>query len=181
MIRSSDDVLRFWFVDHGEADWFGAKPEFDAEIARLFSDTLVAASAGDTAHWRQTPGGRLAEIIVLDQFSRQIHRGDAKAFATDPRALASAEAMVAAGDDMRLEPRRRMFGYLPFMHSESIAVHERALPLFERLGMPDFLKHEHGHLDCLKRFGRYPRRNAALGRPSTPEEIAYIESGDGMY
>ena len=181
MIRSSDDVLRFWFVDHGEADWFGAKPEFDAEIARQFSDTFAAAAAGDTAHWRQTPGGRLAEIIVLDQFSRQIHRGDAKAFATDPRALASAEAMVAVGDDMRLEPRRRMFGYLPFMHSESIAVHERALPLFERLGMPDFLKHELGHLDCLKRFGRYPRRNAALGRASTPEEIEYINSGDGMY
>jgi uncharacterized protein (DUF924 family) len=181
MIRSSDDVLRFWFVDHGEADWFGAKPEFDAEIARQFADTLAAAAAGHTVHWQQTPGGRLAEIIVLDQFSRQIHRGDAKAFATDPRALASAEAMVAARDDMRLEPRRRMFGYLPFMHSESIAVHERALPLFERLGMPDFLKHEHGHLDCLKRFGRYPRRNAALGRPSTPEEIAYINSGDGMY
>jgi uncharacterized protein (DUF924 family) len=181
MIRSSEDVLRFWFVEHGEADWFGAKPEFDAEIARQFTDTLAAAAAGDTAHWRQTPGGRLAEIIVLDQFSRQIHRGDAAAFATDPQALASAEAMVAACDDMRLESRRRMFAYLPFMHSESIAVHERTLPLFERLGMPDFLKHEHGHLDCLKRFGRYPRRNAALGRASTPEEIVYINSGDGMY
>ena len=181
MIRSSDDVLRFWFVEHGEADWFGAKPEFDAEIARQFGDTLAAAARGETTHWRQSPDGRLAEIIVLDQFSRQIFRGRAEAFATDPKALAAAEAMVAAGDDARLEPRRRMFAYLPFMHSEAVAVHERALPLFERLGLPDFLKHEHGHLDCLKRFGRYPRRNAALGRTSTPEEIEYIASGDGMY
>ena len=89
--------------------------------------------------------------------------------------------MVAAGDDARVEPRRRMFAYLPFMHAESIAVHERALPLFERLGLPKFLEHELGHLDCLRRFGRYPRRNAALGRTSTPEEIEYMASGSGMY
>lgn len=181
MIATPDHVLTFWFVTHGEADWFGAKPEFDAAIAQRFTTTLAAIVSGETAAWRLTPSGRLAELIVLDQFSRQIFRGRPEAFAQDALALRLAEEMVAAGDDARVEPRRRMFAYLPFMHSESIAVHERALPLFERLGMPDLLKHEHGHLDCLRRFGRYPRRNAALGRVSTPEELDYIASGTGMY
>lgn len=181
MIHTADDVLHFWFVDHGEEDWFGAKPEFDAEIARRFAATHAAAARGEAAIWRDTPAGRLAEIIVLDQFSRQLFRGKPEAFAADSLCLSLAEAMVASGDDLRLEPRRRMFAYLPFMHAESIAVHERALPLFERLGLPTFLEHELGHLDCLRRFGRYPRRNAALGRTSTPEEIEYMASGSGMY
>lgn len=181
MIHTADDVLHFWFVAHGEKDWFGARPEFDVEIAARYSDTLSAAGGNATQAWRMTPGGRLAEIIVLDQFSRQIHRGRAEAFAFDALALARAEDMVAEGDDRRVEPRRRMFAYMPFMHAESIALHERALPLFEALGMPDLLRHEIGHLDCLRRFGRYPRRNAALGRNSTPEEIEYMASGTGMY
>lgn len=181
MPATAEDVLTFWFVTHGESDWFGAKPAFDAAIASRFTETLEAIARNETAGWRLTPGGRLAEIIVLDQFSRQIHRGHGEAFATDALALARAEEMVAAGDDRRLEPRRRMFAYLPFMHAESIPVHETALPLFEALGMPDLLRHEIGHLDCLRRFGRYPRRNAALGRVSTPDEIEYMASGTGMY
>lgn len=180
-MTSPDDILNFWFVEHGEPDWFGGKPEFDAILARRFTDTHAAVARGEAAWWRQTPSGRLAEIIVLDQFSRQLHRKQAEAFASDAMALELAQQAVAAGDDMRVEPRRRTFFYMPYMHSESLPVHDEAVRLFERLGDGGTLKFEILHRDCIASFGRYPRRNEALGRISTPEEIAYINSGTGMF
>jgi len=178
---SPDEILNFWFVEHGEADWFGGKPEFDAVIARRFADTHAAVARGEAAWWRQTPSGRLAEIIVLDQFSRQLYRKRPEAFAADAMALDLAQQAVAAGADMQLEPRRRTFIYMPYMHSEDLAVHDEAIRLFEGLGSPETLKFELLHRDCIARFGRYPRRNTALGRTSTPEEIDYINAEDSMF
>jgi uncharacterized protein (DUF924 family) len=173
---SPDEILDFWFVEHGEADWFGGKPEFDAVLARHFTETHAAVARGEAAWWRETPSGRVAEIIVLDQFSRQLYRKRPEAFATDAMALRLAQEAVAAGDDMRVEPRRRMFFYMPYLHSEQLAPHDEAIRLFESLGDPENLKYEILHRDCLARFGRYPARNEALGRVSTPEEIEYLAS-----
>lgn len=180
-MKTAEDVLQFWFVDHGEDDWFGGKAEFDAELAEAFADTHAAAARGEAWYWRETPGGRLAEIIVLDQFSRQLFRGRAEAFATDGMALVLAQEAVASGDYRRLEPRRRTFALMPYMHSESLVVHEEAVRLFGELGSADTLKFEMAHRETLRTFGRYPRRNAALGRASTPEEVAYMEAGDSMF
>jgi uncharacterized protein (DUF924 family) len=175
------DVLTFWFVTHNEADWFGAKPEFDAELERNFAATHTWVAAGNATAWRTSPSGRLAEIIVLDQFSRQLYRQRPEAFASDPLALSLARELVASGGDLTLEPRRRMFAYLPFMHSEDLAVHAEAAPLFARFGDEKFSDFERRHVETLQRFGRYPYRNQALGRPSTPEELEYMQSGNGMF
>lgn len=176
-----DDILRFWFVDHGQDDWFGGKAEFDAELAEKFAETHARVVAGEAWSWRPTAAGRLAEIIVLDQFSRQLYRGSPKAFAQDGMALVLAQEAVAGGFDQRLDQQQRMFLYMPYMHSESLAIHEEALRLFTTLGNQEQLKYEVAHAECLRRFGRYPRRNAALGRQSTPEELDYMAAGAGMF
>lgn len=180
-MKSAEDVIRFWFVDHGSDDWFSSSAAFDAELAAAFADTHAAVAQGEAWPWRTTPEGRLAEILVLDQFSRQLFRASARAFASDSMALALAQEAVAGGHDKALDPQKRMFLYMPYMHSESLVVHEEALRLFTDLDNENILKFEIAHADCLRRFGRYPRRNAALGRESTAEEKAYIADGDGMF
>ena len=180
-MHTRDDIIRFWFVEHGPDDWFSGAADFDARLTERFADTHARIAAGEAFSWRATAGGRLAEIIVLDQFSRQLHRGSPKAFAQDGMALVLAQEAVAGGFDRALEPQRRMFLYMPYMHSESLVVHEEAVRLFAALGIEEQLKYEVAHFDCLKRFGRYPRRNAALSRESTPEELKYIASGEGMF
>lgn len=180
-MHTADDVLTFWFVEHDRSHWFGGGPEFDAELTEKFADTHAAVARGEAWRWRATPEGRLAEIIVLDQFSRQIHRGTAQAFAQDPMALVLAQEAVAAGHDLAFPPERRMFLYLPYMHSESLVIHDEALRLYQALGIEETIKFELAHQDVLRRFGRYPRRNEALGRVSTPEEIAYCASDEGKW
>ncbi len=179
-MRTAADVLHFWFTEHNRDDWFGGKPEFDAELAARFTETHARVALGEAFGWRATDEGRLAEIVVLDQFSRQLFRGQARAFATDGMALALAQEAVAAGCDMRLDDVHRMFFYLPYEHSESLIIHEEAVRLFTPLG-GEMLKYEMAHVDLLRRFGRFPKRNAALGRVSTPEEEAYISSTEGMF
>jgi uncharacterized protein (DUF924 family) len=177
MMQIAKEVLEFWFVEHGQEQWFGGGPAFDAKLAARFAETHEAVSRGETWQWRTTPEGRLAEIVVLDQFSRQLHRGTARAFAQDGMALVLAQEAVARGDDMLLpQGPQRMFLYMPYMHSESLLVHEETVRLFTLLGNEQALEFEMAHVTCLKRFGRYPRRNAPLGRTSTPEEIEYIAS-----
>ncbi len=180
-MKTAADVLKFWFVDHGRDDWFGARPEFDAEIAAAFADTHAALARGEGWSWRTTPRGRLAEIIVLDQFSRQLFRNDARAFATDGMALTLAQEMVGGGHHHFLPPTERMFVLLPYMHAESPVVQAESVRLHTAMGNPDNLKYAQAHADVIARFGRFPRRNAALGRPSTPEEVAYMGEGKGMF
>jgi len=177
-----EEVIAFWFVEHGGSDWWSAKPEFDREIADRFAETHARLAQGEGFSWRTTPEGRLAEIIVLDQFSRQLYRGDPRAFAQDGMALVLAEEAVAGGFDRTLEIDQRTFLYMPFMHSESVLVHEIAQPLFAAIAGNDVLKSAADHLEVLRRFGRFPKRNAALGRASTPEELAYVAGiGDRLF
>ncbi|MDT8894122.1 DUF924 family protein [Halomonas sp. I1] len=168
-------VLAFWFETLDSTQWFRKDPALDADIAERFADTLAAALRGELWRWRETPHGRLAEVIVLDQFSRNIHRDTARAFAADPIALVLAQEAVARGDDQALATGERAFLYMPYMHSESRAIHDEALRLFDQPGLERNLDFEHRHRDILDRFGRYPHRNAILGRNSTPEELAFLE------
>ena len=178
---SPDAVIQFWFREHGQKDWFGANPDFDRAIAERFGETHQALARGEGFSWRGTAEGRLAEIIVLDQFSRQLHRGSPLAFAQDGMALVLAQEAVAGGFDRQLAGVERGFLYMPYMHSESLLVIETGLPLFAAVN-DDFAKAAQGHADCVRRFGRYPKRNAVLGRRSTPGELAYLaEIGDRMF
>ena len=164
------DVLAFWFHDHGESDWFAQSDEFDLIIRDRFSDLHADAKSGKLSSWRDTPEGRLAEIIILDQFSRNMFRGMAESFACDNRALELAKQAIKEGDDQKLDYRMRPFIYVPFMHSESPSDHEEAMQLYEALGNEENLKFERLHKDVIERFGRYPHRNKMLGRVSTTAE-----------
>jgi uncharacterized protein (DUF924 family) len=180
-MQAPEDVLKFWFEDHGHEDWFGGKPEFDAKLKAQFGATHERIAAGEGYAWRNTPAGRLAEIVVLDQFSRQLYRGQPKAFASDGMALVLAQEFVAQGLDQALEPMRRMFVYLPYEHSESLAMQLHSVRLFQALGDENAIKFARAHLEVIQRFGRFPKRNAALGRESTPEELAYMASGEHTF
>jgi uncharacterized protein (DUF924 family) len=136
---------------------------------------LQAAMRGELAHWRATPQGRLAEIIVLDQFSRNIYRDQPTSFAQDPQALALAQVLVASGQAITLVPEQRAFAYMPFMHSESLLIHSQAVLLFSESGLEGNLSYERKHQAIIERFGRFPHRNAILGRASTPEEETFLQ------
>lgn len=174
MTTTPDEVLTFWFDALEPAQWFRKDPHLDVEIASRFGPCLTAACRGELWHWRETPAGRLGEIIVLDQFSRNIHRDTSAAFTADPMALVLAQEAVARGDDQCLPPARRAFLYMPFMHSESVVIHEQALRLFDQPGLERHLGVERRHRDIILRFGRYPHRNAILDRDSTPEELEFL-------
>jgi len=174
-LASPDDVLRFWFVELDRADWWRKSAALDRRIAEIFGPTLTAAARCELYAWRATPPGRLAEVIVLDQFSRNIHRDTAGAFANDALALALAQEAVALGCDRPLPVERRAFLYLPYMHSESALIHQAALQLFDTPGLEQNLDFERRHKAIIDRFGRYPHRNAALGRTSTAEELVFLQ------
>lgn len=181
-MKTADDVLKFWFVDHSQPDWFGGKPEFDAEIADQFTDTHAAVARGEAWRWRTTPMGRLAEIIVLDQFSRQLFRNTAEAFAYDRMALTLAQEAVAGGHHNFLPAMpQRMFLLLPYQHAESAVVQAESVRLYTAMGVPEMMKYAEGHAQCIARFGRFPKRNAALGRTNTPAEAEYIATKEGAF
>ncbi len=181
-MQKPDEVIKFWFVEHDKEDWFGGKAEFDEKLEKRFLDLHAQVALGEAWSWRVSAKGRLAEILVLDQFSRQFYRGDARAFASDGMALVLAQELVASGQDKALSESERVFAYMPYMHSESLLVHEEAVRLFTALGNEDNLKFEISHRDIIARFGRFPKRNEALGRVSTQEELAYInERKDSMF
>ena len=153
----------------------------DEAIRTRFGATLEAAARCELFAWRTTPEGRLAEVLVLDQFSRNIYRDTARSFAQDALALALAQELVASGQDRSLPLAQRSFAYMPYMHSESALVHAQAALLFAQPGMEDTLRFELRHKEIIDRFGRYPHRNATLGRESTPEELAFLnEPGSGF-
>lgn len=168
-----NEVLNFWFIETPPRNWWGADPGFDTVIAERFSRVHAAAAAGELFEWRREPRGRLAEVIVLDQFSRNLFRGTARAFASDPLALGLAQEAVAGSHDRSLPMQERAFLYMPYMHSESRVIHAHAKRLFTTPGMED--NYELRHKAIVDRFGRYPNRNAALGRVSTPEELVFLE------
>lgn len=178
---TAQDVLTFWFEAHTGEDWFGGKSDFDEAVRARFAEMQQQAERAELFRWRATPRGRLAEIIVLDQFSRQLYRGEARAFASDALALALAQEAVAAGHHRELSQVEQQFLLLPYMHSESLVIHEEAVRLFTELDDADTLDFELKHVEVLKRFGRYPKRNQALGRVSTDDELAYMADNDRMF
>ena len=169
-----EQITRFWFAELTPAQWWRVDPELDARIASDYGALHRAAVAGELHIWRVTPLGSLAEILVLDQFSRNIHRGSALAFAADGMALVLAQELVAQGLDRHLTVVQRGFAYLPYMHSESVAIHAIAEQLFQAPGLEDNLRSELKHKAIIDRFGRYPHRNALLGRTSTAEEQQFL-------
>jgi uncharacterized protein (DUF924 family) len=168
-------VLGFWFEDVAPAQWWTRSDDFDRIVRARFGAANAAAARCELWAWRERPQGRLAEIILLDQFSRNLNRDRPEAFANDPLALALAQTAVAAGADRALPVARRAFLYMPYMHSESAAIHAVAVELFAAPGLEDNLRSELRHKAIIDRFRRYPHRNAVLGRGSTPEELAFLE------
>src|ERR1700761_5142115 len=166
-------VLEFWFGELSDRDRWSKGKLLDPIVKSRFGEIHAAAAAGELWAWRDSPLGRLAEIIVLDQFSRHIYRDTPAAFASDAMALVLAQESVRAGADKTLDEERRQYLYMPFMHSESLKIHQAAAVLFETL--PANVKYAVKHREIIERFGRYPHRNAILGRKSTPEELAFLK------
>jgi len=168
-------ILQFWFEDIESVQWFRKDDAFDQLLVDRFSEVHAQAVRCELFSWRGTAEGRLAEIIVLDQFSRNMFRGTPQAFANDPLALTLAQEAVARGADKQVSQVQRGFFYLPFMHSESLIIHEQAEKLYRQEGMESGLEWEIKHKAIIERFGRYPHRNAILGRQSSKEERAFLK------
>lgn len=175
---AAERVLAFWFEELAPAQWWRTDPAVDAACGARFGALHAALRDDVDLAWLMTPERALAAVIVLDQFSRNLHRGEAAAYAQDAKARSLAEDAIAKGLDVPLPPERRHFLYMPFMHSEETADQERAMELFATLG-EDMLAHARQHKAVIDRFGRFPTRNAVLGRESTPEEVAYLRERGG--
>ena len=169
-------ILHFWFEELTSKQHFVKDAALDETIRTRFGDTLEAAARCELFAWRSTAEGRLAEIIVLDQFSRNVYRDTPRAFAQDALALVLAQELVASGQDRSLPEAQRVFAYMPYMHSESALVHTQAVALFTQLGIQGNLDFELRHKAIIDRFGRYPHRNAILGRSSSGQELAFLNS-----
>lgn len=174
-MTTAQDVLRFWFEELDPKMHFAKSQDLDLQIRNRFLTTYNGIVAGKTSDWRKTPEGRLAEIIILDQFSRNMFRDLPQAFAADPLALKLAMEAVHAVDDQRLPIEQRAFLYMPYMHSEDPKVHEHAVLLFSQKGLESSLKFEFAHKKIIDRFGRFPHRNKILGRLSTEEELLFLK------
>jgi len=170
-----EDVLGFWFSDAVRPNWYAKDDAFDALIRDRFGTAMAAAKEGALDGWAQTPQGALALVILLDQFPRNIHRGTPGAFSGDGRALSAAKAAIAKGFDAATPPETRNFFYLPFMHSEALADQEHGMTLYAANDVEDGLKYMTLHRDIIARFGRFPHRNAVLGRLSTQEELDFLQ------
>lgn len=173
------EVLNFWFGEESKQRWFKPDPAFDQEVRRRFAELFARAATGDFRSWETTAEGCLALCILLDQMPRNMFRGDARAFATDGRALGVAEHAIKEGFDQELSHERKQFLYLPFMHSENLANQLRCLALFETQGPHEGRKHAEEHVAIIRRFGRFPHRNAALGRNTTEAEAQFLQDEGG--
>lgn len=175
MIKAKD-IITFWFETISPKDWYNKNPDFDRDLKVNYGDLLNRASRAELFGWRNSHEGRLAEIIVLDQFSRNIYRDSPAAFAQDPLALALAQEAVGSGGLESLNPPQQAFMLMPYMHSESALIHKEAVELFSLPGLEDNLRFEHRHKDIIDRFGRYPHRNGVLNRTSTKTEISFLDT-----
>jgi uncharacterized protein (DUF924 family) len=194
MIATPDAVLDFWFGAPGSATdiaarqnalWFGKSTANDQLVVERFAEMLIAAGRGELDHWNHTPRGQLALIVVLDQFPHHIHRNHGQSFAYDAQSLALALDMIQRGDDAHVAPIERVFAYLPLEHAESMAMQNLSVALYEKLSneaapaehslFDGFLDYARKHRDVVARFGRFPHRNALLGRPGTPEEAEFLK------
>lgn len=170
----AEEVLGFWFERLMPEQWFAKSDELDREIGERFESLRRAVLESSAAGWREDPRTLLAAVILLDQFSRNVHRGTPEAFAADPLAQELAGLAVEYGWDQAMTPPQRQFLYLPFEHAESRELQAVSLNCFEALGQEEALDYARQHAEVIARFGRFPSRNAALGRDSTPEEKEYL-------
>jgi len=177
----SKEILNFWFVELKPEDWFKKDDNLDLLIKKRFLKIHQHASLGELFHWRDSYFGRLAEIIILDQFSRNIYRGEPQAFAFDNLALILAQEAVRAKADLELSLEKKPFFYMPFMHSESPVIHDEAVRLFSQKGLEYGLDYELKHKAIIDRFQRYPHRNEILGRKSTSEEIEFLKGPESSF
>lgn len=180
-MTTPDDVLGFWFEECTPEQWFKKDDAFDAALRDRFGTAHAEAAAGGFAGWEATADGRMALILVLDQMSRNLYRGDPRAFAQDGRALALARRAVAAGDHVFARRERCQFLFLPFEHSEALADQLWCEALFRSLGDANLIDYAERHRVIVERFGRFPHRNVALGRNSTPEELAFLEQPNSSF
>ena len=176
-----DEVLRFWFEELTPDDWFGGGDAVDERIRERFLALHESLRERVPESWRATPRGMLAAVIALDQFPRNLYRGDPRAFAADPAALALATEAIERGLDRAMSVDERKFLYLPFEHSEDPAVQARSVELFAALQNEDTLGYALRHKEIIDRFGRFPHRNEVLGRESTPEEIEFLKEPDSSF
>ena len=174
--QPGNEVLRFWFEETTPEKRFGKDASFDQTIRDRFLNLHTQAKMGELDHWRETIHGRLAEIIILDQFSRNLFRESGEAFAQDAQSLALSQEALRHPQLQDLSPIQRAFLYMPFMHSESLKVHERAMKLFNEKGLEENYRFEILHKEIIEKFGRYPHRNEVLGRASTAEEKEYLRT-----
>ncbi len=175
------DILKFWFETLSPKDWWRKNETLDAQIRNEFGAIHEDAAEGKTLAWRKTDEGRLAEIIVLDQFSRNMFRGQPGSFAYDTLALDLSRAAVEGGALTRLDQEKASFLLMPYMHSESLADHHEGLPLFGQYCSEGTLDFERRHASIIERFGRYPHRNEILGRDSTPEELEFLKQAGSSF
>ena len=188
MPTSASDVLDFWFGREDDPGyggfreaWFRKDEAFDAAVRDRFGGLYEEAAAGGLDGWREDAKNCLALVIVLDQFPRNMFRGDARTHATDAEALEAAAYAVDRGLDRELPPLQRMFLYMPYMHSEDVGDQRRSTALAEEAGGPDVTEYAVGHRDIVERFGRFPHRNAVLGRETTPEEAEFLTQPGSSY
>jgi len=175
------EILDFWFSELESKQWWVKDEAVDRAIEARFENLHRAAIAGELSEWRVEPAGRLAEIIILDQFSRNLFRGSPESFAYDSMALVLAQEAIRVGADQTFEAPEKAFFYMPYMHSESSAIHEVALKLFDQPGVEFNLEFEEKHKAIIDRFGRYPHRNSILGRQSTQEEMSFLTQPDSSF
>lgn len=175
------NILDFWFRDLEPKMWWEKSSALDSQIKNKFSELHCKAIKGELFEWRKTEKGSLAEIILLDQFSRNIYRNKPQSFEYDVLALTLAQVAIEKGFSKKLSPLENSFLYLPFMHSESLLIHEEAIKLYTELGRPINLDFELKHKVIIERFGRYPHRNQILGRVSTEEEIEFLDQPNSSF
>jgi len=171
------EIIEFWFEETDKSKWFTTDEIFDESIRSRFGSIHNKASTCELSSWRSSALGSLAEVIILDQFSRNMFRDSSESFAYDSLALALAQSAISKGFDFGLTPAQRSFMYMPYMHSESLIIHEEATRLFKNLGIEANLDFELKHRTIIEQFGRYPHRNRLLGRISTPEELDFLTLG----
>jgi uncharacterized protein (DUF924 family) len=178
MAQTTDpgEVVSFWLAQNDKV-WFSADPAFDAEVVSRFAELVERAESGSLDHWAESPEGAVALVILLDQMTRNIYRDSPGMFAADDKALALAKRVIARGFDMDLDKDKRRWLYMPFMHSEDLEDQERGVELFAQSELASSLPFAEEHADIIRRFGRFPHRNAILGRHTTPEEAAFLADG----
>ncbi|WND02171.1 DUF924 family protein [Temperatibacter marinus] len=173
-------ILHFWYDECSPADWFKKSDAFDTLLTERFGRLHQEVLEGVHSDWRRSPQGRVAEIILLDQFSRNMFRDTPQAFASDYLSLSLSQELISQGLDVNLESKYRKFAYMPFMHSENLEIQKRGIKLFKKLGIEDTLNYMIAHHDVIARFGRFPHRNAILGRENSWEELLYLEENGGF-